>query len=47
MLLYIELRSQGIKYFSLTIFPKFWEEMYYFLLDQNDHVDGLFSIGLN
>ena len=38
MLLYFELRIQGIKYFCLTISSRFWEEMCYFLVDQNDHV---------
>ena len=47
MLLYIELRIQGIKYFYLTFFSRFLEEIYCFLLDKNDHVDGLFRIWLN
>lgn len=34
-----------IKYFCLTIFFRFWEEMYYFLIDQiDDGDDGLFSL---
>ena len=35
------------KSFCLTIFSRFWEEMYYFLLEQNDHIDGLFRACLN